>query len=219
MPPGRDDLDFGYFEILKIRCNSNKGGMNMKTILLENEHVLLRPVTRDDVLQIRAAANDARIWTHMSVELLSDQAVEKYIEEALHGYETGASYLFVVIDKKAKRIVGCTSFLDISIPHKRLEIGATWYHPSVWRTHINTNCKYVLLSYCFDELLLNRVQIKTGHENIRSQQAIERLGATKEGILRNHMVQRNGKLRHTVMYSIISGEWLRIKNRFEKNLM
>ena len=110
-------------------------------------------------------------------------------------------------------------FLDIAAAHKRLEIGATWVQPCFWNTNVNTICKYLLLQYCFEARELNRVQIKTGHENYRSQKAIERLGATKEGYLRNHMVQRNGKIRHTVIYSIIKEDWPAIKQRFLENLL
>ena len=191
----------------------------MKHIQLENEWVLLRPLKKEDMVALKEAANDAQIWTHMSVELLTDEAISHYMETAFTHYKTGASLLFVVIDKRSNKIVGATSFLDISIPHKRLEIGATWYHPSVWRTHINTNCKYLLLQYGFEQLQLNRVQIKTGHENERSQRAIERIGAQKDGILRNHMVQRNGQIRHTVMYSITQEDWQNVKELFTEELL
>ncbi len=191
----------------------------MKHIQLENEWVLLRPLQKEDRLALKEAANDARIWTHMSIELLTDEAISHYMKTVFEQYETGESFLFVVIDKLTNKLVGATSFLDISIPHKRLEIGATWYHPSVWRTHINTNCKYLLLQYGFEHLQLNRIQIKTGHENERSQRAIERIGAHKEGILRNHMVQRNGQIRHTVMYSITKEDWENVKALFTEELL
>ena len=146
----------------------------MENILLENDVVLLRPVELSDIEAIVEAANDKRIWEHMSVNLLTKEAVEKYVENAIVERKSQVSYMFVIIEKKTNSVVGCTSFLDISIAHKRLEIGATWLNPAVWRTQINTNCKYLLLKYCFEQLKLNRVQIKTGHENLRSQKAIER---------------------------------------------
>ncbi|MEK5184744.1 GNAT family N-acetyltransferase [Solibacillus sp. FSL W7-1324] len=191
----------------------------MEEIILENEIVKLRLVQRDDVEAITAAANDARIWEHMSVTLLSKEAVQNYIENAIKEREKGISYMFAVIDKKTDAIVGCTSFLDISFPHKRLEIGSTWYNPSVWRSAINTNCKFLLFRYCFEELQLNRVQIKTGHENYRSQKAIERIGAVKEGVLRNHMIRKEGIIRHTVMYSVILEDWTQLKAKFIGHLL
>ncbi len=91
--------------------------------------------------------------------------------------------------------------------------------PAYWRTAINTNCKYLLLRYCFEHLHLQRVQIKTDHDNIRSQKAIERIGATKEGILRNHMIRKDGTTRHTVMYSITMEEWPQVKKHIESLLV
>lgn len=191
----------------------------MEEIILENDIIKLRPVLLSDTEAITNAANDEQIWEHMSVTLLSKEAVQNYIENAIKEREKGISYMFAVIDKKTDEIVGCTSFLDISFPHKRLEIGATWYKPSVWRSAINTNCKFLLFQYCFEVLELNRIQIKTGHENFRSQKAIERIGAVKEGILRNHMIRKEGIIRHTVMYSVISEDWEKLKAMFIDRLL
>lgn len=191
----------------------------METINLENEIVQLRPVQLADIDAMTVAANDPRIWPHLSVTLLDRTSVENYVKKAIEEREQGISYMFVVIDKKTGELVGCTSFLDIALPHRRLEIGSTWYTPSVWRTAINTNCKFLLLQYCFEVLQLQRVQIKTGHENTRSQQAIERIGAQKEGVLRNHMIKKEGTIRHTVMYSVILEDWPQVKRRFIDQLL
>lgn len=191
----------------------------MENIILQNKVVLLRPVELEDVEAIINAANDARIWEHMSVSLLSKEAVESYVQKAIAERKSGVSYLFAIIDKQSNTLVGCTSYMDINQAHKRLEIGATWLTPRVWRTSINTNCKFLLLQYGFEMLQLNRVQIKTGHENRRSQQAIERIGAVKEGILRNHMIRKEGTIRHTVMYSVILEDWPNVKERFINYLL
>ncbi len=191
----------------------------MEEIILENDIIKLRPVQLSDIEAITNAANDERIWEHMSVTLLSQEAVQNYIENAIKEREKGISYMFAIVDIKRDEIVGCTSFLDISFPHKRLEIGATWYNPSVWRSAINTNCKFLLFQYCFEVLKLNRIQIKTGHENYRSQKAIERIGAVKEGVLRNHMLRKEGIIRHTVMYSVILEDWEKLKAMFIDRLL
>lgn len=191
----------------------------MNEIILQNEVIELRPIQEGDVEGIFRAANYPKIWEHLSDLLLSEDAVQHYVEKAIQEREAGLSYKFVIIHKESKQIIGSTSFLEISPSHKRLEIGATWLTPSFWKTNVNTICKFLLLQYCFEEKKLNRVQIKTGHENHRSQKAIERLGATKEGYLRNHMIQRNGKIRHSVMYSIIKEDWPAIKERFLKKLL
>ena len=187
----------------------------MKTILLNGETVILRPMTTEDLEDIYAHCQDERIWTHMSQTLRTKEDVRTYIEQALVNQKTGTECPFVIVLRDTNEIVGSTRFFDIAIEHKRLEIGHTWLHPSVWRTNVNTECKYLLLSYCFEHLQFQRVQIKTGHENTRSQKAIERIGATKEGILRNHMIQPNGKVRHTVMYSVVQEEWPEVKLHLE----
>ena len=190
-----------------------------RVISLENEAVQLRSIQKTDEEGILKAARYPEIWEHMSVSLLTREAVQRYIENAIKEREANQSHTFVIVDKKTNEIIGSTSFLDIALNHKRVEIGSTWIGPQYWRTNINTNCKFLLLRYCFEELELNRVQIKTGHENFRSQRAIERLGATKEGVLRNHMVRKMGNIRHTVMYSIIKEEWPKIRARFESELL
>ena len=189
----------------------------MKTI--ENNVVALVPMNREYTEDIFEVAQDRRIWEHMSVDLTTKENVIAYVEDALNKQANGTDFAFVITDQVTGGIIGCTWFLDIAMSHKRLEIGSTWIAPSHWRTSVNTNCKYLLLQYCFEELQLNRVQIKTGHENVRSQKAIERIGATKEGVLRNHMIRKEGAIRHTVMYSIIQEEWPQIKQHFEESLL
>lgn len=191
----------------------------MKEIYLENEIVHLRPVCLEDVDGLLKAANYPEIWEHMSVSLLTKESLQLYVENAIEEHEANLSYMFVIVHKESNEIIGSTSFLDITASHKRLEIGSTWLTLEYWRTNINTSCKYLLLQYCFENLGWNRVQIKTGHENYRSQKAIERLGATKEGCLRNHMIRKEGKIRHTVMYSIIKDEWPDIKQHFINELL
>lgn len=186
---------------------------------LENNCVILKPMVLEDVEGIYKAGADERIWKHMSVCLTTREAVEQYVIQAIAEQEAGSAYPFVIIHPKDNEIIGATWFLDISMSHKRLEIGSTWLNPNYWQTEINTNCKYLLLKYCFEELQWNRVQIKTDHENVRSQKAIERIGAFKEGVLRNHMIRRNGTIRHTVMYSITSEEWPNLQKKFTLNYL
>jgi RimJ/RimL family protein N-acetyltransferase len=123
---------------------------------------------------------------------------------------------FVIIDKESQKIVGSTRFYDISVPNKGLEIGSTWLTPAMWRTSVNTECKYLLLKHCFETIGTIRVQFKTDSRNIRSQRAIERLGAVKEGVLRNHMILPDDYVRDSVYYSIIDREWPVVKLRLER---
>ena len=187
----------------------------MEFTQLENANVLLKPMDRRDVAGIFAAAYYPEIWSYLPISVESEEDVEKYVASALLAKQQEKEFPFVIIDPKTSAIIGSTKFMDIDAKHKRLEIGFTWLTPSYWRTAVNTNCKYLLLQYAFETLGLQRVQIKTDHENLRSQKAIERIGAIKEGVLRNHMIRKDGTIRHTVMYSITKEEWPDIKARLE----
>jgi len=186
---------------------------------LENNIVQLIPMELEHVEGIYEAAQDKRIWEHMSVDLTEKSNVIEYVQDALRKRKNCTDFAYIILNKKTEKIIGATWLLDISKQHKRLEIGSTWINPIYWRSEINTNCKYLLLKYCFEELHLNRVQIKTGHENFRSQKAIERIGAVKEGILRHHMIRKKGIIRHTVLFSIIKEEWEHVKKHFEEQLL
>ncbi|MEK4761771.1 GNAT family protein [Viridibacillus sp. FSL E2-0187] len=187
----------------------------MEDIQLLGEHVLLVPLKDSHLEGLYLAGQFQEIWTYTSAEIRSIEDMKQYIKQALNEKINGTQYPFVIIEKKTNQIIGSTRFLDIDCQHKRLEIGFTWLTPTKWRTPINTECKYLLFKFAFEQLSVNRVQIKTDHENKRSQAAIERLGAKKEGILRNHMIRPNGTIRNTIIYSIIDSEWSDVKLRLE----
>ncbi len=186
---------------------------------MENKIVKLKPMEMEDVDDIFAVACYDEIWTHMSITVKNREDVIKYVESALTLKKAGVEFPFVIIDAFTNKIIGATKLMDINEHHKRGEIGFTWLTPDYWRTSINTNCKYLLLTYCFEHLGWQRVQIKTDHENIRSQKAIERIGAKKEGVLRNHMIRKDGTSRHTVMFSITSDEWTKEIKAHLENLL
>ncbi|WP_291756021.1 GNAT family N-acetyltransferase [Lysinibacillus sp. UBA5990] len=183
----------------------------MEFIALENEIVKLKPLELNDLSGILEAASYPEIWSHMSTTIEKMVDVNNFVENALLMRHNKTEFPFVIVDKKTGEIIGSTRFMDIDDTHQRVEIGTTWLTPAYWRTAINTNCKYLLLQYCFETLHLQRVQIKTDLENSQSQKAIERIGATKEGVLRNHMIRKDGTTRHTVMYSITLEEWPQVK--------
>ncbi|MBN6189192.1 GNAT family N-acetyltransferase [Aneurinibacillus sp. BA2021] len=120
-----------------------------------------------------------------------------------------------LIDKTTEKVVGSSRFLNISPSNRTLEIGWTWYSPEVWRTRMNTECKYLLLRHCFEVLSTIRVEFKTDSRNLRSQRAIERLGAVKEGVRRNHRILPDGYIRDSVYYSVIPQEWETVKARLQ----
>ncbi|HKY52696.1 MAG TPA: GNAT family protein, partial [Anaerolineales bacterium] len=123
---------------------------------------------------------------------------------------------FVVIHLASGRVAGATRYLNIISHDRGLEIGGTWYGPEFQRTAVNTECKYLLLQHAFETLGCIRVQLKTDSRNERSQKAIERIGAVKEGVLRNHMILPDGYYRHSVYYSILDTEWPNVKRRLEE---
>lgn len=188
----------------------------MKFTELHNVQVILKPMEKTDIEGIFEVAIHSEIWSYLSVTLKTFSDVQKYVETALKNKESGTEFPFVIIDPKTNKIIGSTKFMAIDPKHHHLEIGFTWLTPAYWRTAMNTNCKYLLLQYCFEVLHLNRVQIKTDYENIRAQKAIERIGAQKEGILRNHMIRKDGTTRDTVMYSVINEDWVEVKEQLEK---
>ncbi|MFJ7668729.1 GNAT family N-acetyltransferase [Lysinibacillus sp. NPDC097195] len=185
---------------------------------LENEVVLLRPLAKEDIQGLLKAGSYPEIWPYLSTVIEKEADVHNFVENALTKKDKMEEFPFVIVDKRSGQIIGSTRYMDIDCKHKRLEIGSTWLTPASWRSAVNTNCKYLLLSYCFEVLGLQRVQIKTDYENRRSQKAIERIGAIKEGVLRNHMVRKDGSTRHTVMYSITIEEWPVVKVQMESLL-
>ncbi|QED46115.1 GNAT family N-acetyltransferase [Cytobacillus dafuensis] len=187
----------------------------MENIKLKNEIVCLKVMDESDIDEIFEASKDQSIWQHATQNITTKEDVIHYVQKALMAKEQGIEIPFVIINQKTNQIIGSTRLMDIHLEHKRLEIGSTWLHPNYWRTAINTNCKYLLLRYCFENINLQRVQLKTDHANLRSQKAIERIGAIKEGILRNHMIRQDGTVRHTVMYSITKEQWPEVKEHLE----
>jgi RimJ/RimL family protein N-acetyltransferase len=141
--------------------------------------------------------------------------MQRHIEEALRLQEAGATVPFATISLEHGRAMGATRYLTIMPQDRGLEIGWTWLGPEVQRTGVNTEAKYLLLRHAFETLGAIRVQLKTHHNNLRSQRAIERLGAVREGTLRNHMIMPDGSYRHSVYFSVIDDEWPSVKTRLE----
>lgn len=179
-----------------------------------NDRAMLRLMHVNDTESLfNIVEGNKEIWTYLIAKMDSYQDMEQYVQVAIKGFEGETDLPFVVIDQKTNEIVGSTRLYSISNDNKTVELGQTWYHPSVHRTSINTECKYMLLQYAFEELHMLRVQIKTDLRNEKAQRAIERLGAVKEGVLRNERQLPNGYVRDAVVYSIIASEWPVIKEQ------
>lgn len=183
---------------------------------LECGWLRLEPFTENHREALREAASDPKIWTHLFIDgsgALFDPWFDWSLKIATNGSET----VWVVVTP-TNQIVGTTRFLNIDLPNKRLEIGHTWYAPSVWASEINPGAKYLLLRYGFETLGLNRIELKTDNRNSRSQAAIAKLGAQREGVLRQHMVRADGSLRDTVMFSITRDEWPQVAAKLRARL-
>ncbi len=182
-----------------------------RNIILENKRVLLRPLSMMDLESLLPIALESELWKVGMTEIRDRQDLEHYIEQALSDRTKGLSYPFVIVDKDSNQIAGSTRYSEITPQFKRLEIGWTWLSKNTRGSGLNKACKYELLRFAFEELLMNRVEIKTDALNLRSRAAIKKLGATEEGILRSHMITHSGRVRDTVMHSILSSEWPRIQ--------
>jgi N-acetyltransferase len=184
---------------------------------LEGETVKLIPVSMDHLEDLWEAAKPDEIWTYMATKVRTKDEMKQMIDSALKDRENGTGYTFTVVNNE-DRVIGSTRFLDILTQHKSAEIGSTWYHPDVWRTKVNTECKYLLLKLAFETWDLTRVQLKTDSRNLRSQQAIARLGAVKEGILRKDRIISDGYVRDTVFFSILCDEWKQVCTQLKLKL-
>jgi RimJ/RimL family protein N-acetyltransferase len=161
---------------------------------------------------LRAAADDELIWIHTLVDARGAE-FDRWFEDTLSHRAAGRQLPFAVRRLTDQAVVGSTSYLDPVLQHRRVEIGSTWYTPEVWRTQVNPECKLLLLAHAFDVLGVNRVSLCTDVRNSRSQAAIEKLGAVKEGIMRSHMITQGGRIRDSVLYSIVSDDWPQVKAR------
>jgi RimJ/RimL family protein N-acetyltransferase len=188
---------------------------------LEGGGVRLEPLTGEHHDGLVAAASDGRLWELFFTSVPEPENAKKYIEDARKGEERGEMLPWAVRDLKTNAIVGSTRYHDIVAAADRVEIGYTWYAQRFQRTHVNTACKLLLFTYGFETLHCKVVGLRTDNFNLRSQRAIEALGAKKDGVVRHHWPRRDGSVRDTVMYSVLSAEWPDIKKhlrfRLKKN--
>ena len=190
--------------------------MEIKPVVLKGNHARLEPMTEAHIPALAEIGVGQPFWDFMVYGRMETAAdMRGWVQDILSRAEKGTDLPFVAIHLESGRVAGATRYMNI-MPHDRgLEIGGTWYGPEFQRTVVNTECKYLLLSHAFETLGCIRVQLKTDLRNERSQKAIERIGAVKEGILRNHMILPDGHYRHSVFYSILDTEWPEVKKNLE----
>lgn len=185
--------------------------LTSRKIVLENGRALLEPMEEKHFDLLWPIAAEKILWKYTTAKIVSEKDFTNYFYQALTDKANHISYPFAIFDKKENRYAGSTRFGNISLENKRTEIGWTWYHPELQCTGLNRNCKFLLLQFAFESIGLQRVEFKTALTNLHSQEAISKIGATREGVLRKHMINNDGSPRDTVYYSILDDEWPAIR--------
>ena len=184
----------------------------IEPVTLTGHHwVVLEPLQREHEAELLQAARDGELWNLWYTGVASPDAVVTYVDTALRMRDEQGALPFVVRRKADGQVVGSTRYFNVDAGNRRLEIGHTWYSRSVQRTGLNTEAKLILLKHAFETLDCIAVEFRTHWFNFRSREAIARLGAKQDGVLRNHQVSPNGTLRDTVVFSIIASEWPTVK--------
>ncbi|MCC6316548.1 MAG: GNAT family N-acetyltransferase [Gemmatimonadaceae bacterium] len=187
-------------------------------ITLESNGVRLEPLATSHREGLALAAQDGALWELWYTSVPRPEEVEAYIETALAGQAAGHMLPWAVVDTASGRVIGSTRYHDIVPAIDRVEIGWTWYGHSWQRSHVNTTCKLLLLGHAFERLGCAVVGLRTDNFNFASQQAIARLGAQRDGVLRHHQARRDGTVRDSVMFSILAAEWPDVKRHLELRL-
>jgi RimJ/RimL family protein N-acetyltransferase len=190
--------------------------MQPEAITLENTHVVLEPLNERHRAPLRDAGADPALWRY-ATRNQHNADFDDWFDSRLAA-ASGDDATFAIFEKAAGAYCGSSSFIDHDKRHRRIEIGWTWYRRASWSGAVNPAAKHALLSDAFGRLALNRVQLKVDALNERSQGAVLRLGATREGVLRQHMVMPDGRLRDSVIFSVVREEWPQIKARLEERL-
>jgi RimJ/RimL family protein N-acetyltransferase len=185
--------------------------MEIEPLILDGKHVRLEPLKPEHLDALCAVGLEESIWLWTTVDVKTKSEMQSYIESALEDQSRGVSLPFVTIEKSSNVIVGSTRFGNIDTKNRRVEIGWTWINPRRQRTRINTEAKFLMLFHAFETWKCVRVELKTDALNEKSRNAIARIGAKEEGVLRRHMITKSGRFRDTVYFSIIDTEWKEVK--------
>ena len=179
--------------------------------------VRLEPLEERHREGLSAAADDPAIWAHMPFPA-TRPTFSAWFDWSLAVAASGAEAVWAVRTAADGTVVGSTRYLAIEALHRRVEIGHTWYAPRVWGGVVNPACKLALLRYGFDDLALNRVELKTDIRNARSQAAMAKLGAVREGVFRAHMIRPDGSLRDSVYFAVTRDDWPKVRDGLEARL-
>ncbi len=187
-------------------------------LILETDKVKLRPIQQLDIIHFSKLAVDAELWKYFTVLLDDTAELERWVDTAIKEREEGKRIPFTVTEKTTNEVCGSTSFGSISYFDKRIEIGWSWLGKKYQGSGINFHAKFSLLSYVFEVLNWERVEIKTDNLNERAKQGLRKIGAIEEGVLRSHMQMPHHRRRDSVYFSILKNEWPEIRSSIFKEI-
>jgi len=189
-------------------------------VCLRSEKVTLRPLTINDAEAFYLAGRESELWRWVQPNrCTSVEQSRGWIEASLEQQANGQHLPFVIVDNESDRVIGSTRYCSIKPADRNLEIGFTFISPEFQRTYVNTHCKYLLMRHAFEKLGAIRVEFKTHEKNSKSRNAIARLGAQFEGLLRNSRILADGSFRNTALFSVIEDEWPGVKSNLEAKMM
>ena len=193
------------------RMIRQRGITEIDPVTLEGSFVRLEPLSQEHADGLRQAISDGDLWKLLVAFVPHPDNVDEFLRDAHKSYKTGQSLIFATIDKTTNTVAGSTRLMRADFNHKRIEIGFTFLGKTWQKTKLNTESKFLMLVHAFEIMEMNRVEFRTDYLNSTSRRAILRLGAKEEGVLRNHVLMPNGRVRDSVVYSIIKNEWPGVK--------
>ncbi|WP_298773192.1 GNAT family protein [uncultured Shewanella sp.] len=185
---------------------------------LEGEKVRLELLSHCHRQSLIEAIKDGKLWQITETMVPNEEEVADFIDKAQIEHADNTALVYAIVDKESNIVVGSSRLMNINSAHKKVEVGYTFIAASWQKTYVNTETKLLLLTLAFESMKVHRVEFSTDSKNFASQKAIERIGATREGTLRNHMILRNERTRHSIIYSIITDEWNQVKMRLQDYL-
>jgi N-acetyltransferase len=190
----------------------------VEQVELRGACVAPEPLSAEHLPGLAAAIRDGNLWSIPVTLVPRPEKLSEFLKQADAGYAAQQELAYATIDLASGTVVGSTRFMGINRDHRRVEIGFTFIAPRWQRSHVNTEAKYLMLRHAFDVWACNRVEFITDVLNTKSRHAILRRGAKEEGVMRNHMVMRDGRVRDSVLYSIVKSEWPQVRSGLEAKM-
>ncbi|MDR3443199.1 MAG: GNAT family protein [Legionella sp.] len=196
--------------------------MDLKSLLsevgvLNGTYIQLEPISKQHHQGLCEAADHEQIWQYMPYKA-TKKFFDPWFDECLENMHSGEKITYVVRDKASQIILGTTAYYDIQLEHRRLSLGYSWYSPNVWGGNVNPEAKLLMLTQAFECWPIHRIEIGTDSRNTHSYNAIKKLGAKEEGLLRQHMILHGNIITDTVVFSILASEWPEVKIRLTQRL-